>query len=159
MRHTILFLLVMLSVLETSGAQNTPPRKAGQSHPRGVEMEVRDADLQFAKDTAARGLDGWMDAFADDAVVIAGGTTVEGKQAIRLFFTGVFADKSYRLTWAPTRVETSTEGTLGYTYGNYEMRLGDSVRRGMYVTVWRKIDGKWKVALDLGSPAAEPVKK
>ncbi|MBZ5526119.1 MAG: DUF4440 domain-containing protein [Acidobacteriia bacterium] len=144
--------------MQTTIAQNTPPRKVAKNHPRGVEMEVRDADLQFARETAARRLEGWMDFFADDAVVIAAGKTVEGKQAIREFFTGVFADKTYTLTWAPTRVETSTEGTLGYTYGNYEARYGTTVRHGMYVTVWRKIDGKWKVAVDLGSPLPEPGK-
>ncbi|HWZ45042.1 MAG TPA: nuclear transport factor 2 family protein [Candidatus Saccharimonadales bacterium] len=151
MRHLIL-LLLLAAGLQTSIAQNTPPHRAAQSHPRGVEMEVRDADLRFARETAARGLDGWMDSFADDATVIAAGRTVEGKQAIREFFSAVFADKTYSLTWTPTRVETSADGTLGYTYGNYEAHYGSTVRHGLYVTVWRKVGGQWKVALDLGSP-------
>jgi ketosteroid isomerase-like protein len=155
----LLFLLFVAAGLPAVTAQDQPaPRKIAQNRPRGVEMEVRDADLQFAKDTAARRIDGWMDAFADDAVVIAAGQTVEGKKAIREFFTPLFANKDYTLTWSPTRVETSTEGTLGYTYGNYEQRLGANVRHGMYLTVWRKVDGKWKVALDMGSPLPEPGK-
>lgn len=156
MKRTTLFTFLLFflasGLLPTTAQDATPMRKAGQGRPRGVEFEVRDADRQFAKDTAARRLEGWMDSFADDAVIIAAGKTVEGKQAIREFYTPIFADPEFTLTWAPTRVETSTEGTLGYTYGNYEMKKGNVVRRGMYVTVWRKVDGKWKVALDLGSP-------
>jgi len=156
----LLFLLFVTTGFPAMTAQDQPaPRKIGQNRPRGVEMEVRDADVQWAKDTAARRIEGWMDGFTDDAVIIAAGKTVEGKQAIREFFTGVFANKDYTLTWSPTRVETSTEGTLGYTYGNYESRFGATVRHGMYMTVWRKVDGKWKVALDMGSPLPEPPAK
>ncbi len=159
-RHVLPLLCLPLLAfgLSTLTAQNNAatPHKVGQNRPRGVEMEVRDADLQWSKDTAARRIEGWMDGFTDDAVVVAAGRTIEGKQAIREFYAPIFSNKDFSLTWAPTRVETSTEGTLGYTYGNYEVKSGAGTRHGMYVTIWRKVDGKWKVALDIGSPLPAP---
>jgi ketosteroid isomerase-like protein len=107
----------------------------------------------FARQTAARRLDGWMDFFADDASIIHDGQTVTGKNALRAFYQPVFANKDFSLTWSPTHAEASRDGTLGYTVGLYEARNGTAISRGMYTTVWRKVDGRWKVVLDLGSTA------
>src|SRR5579864_5045380 len=97
-RHVLplLCLLLLAFGLSTLTAQNNPgPRKAGQGHARGPEMEVRDADVQWSKETTARRLEGWMDGFADDAVVVAAGRTIEGKPAIREFFAPIFSDKDF----------------------------------------------------------------
>src|SRR5258708_32707958 len=119
-------------------------------------MEVRDDDLQWSKDTTARRIEGWMDGFTDDAVIVAAGRTIEGKQAIREFYAPIFSNKDFSLTSAPTRVETSTEGTLGYAYGNDEVKSGAGARHGLYVTVWGKCAAKWRVRVDMGSPGPGP---
>ena len=122
-----------------------------------LEKELRQADLDFAKQTADRRLEGWMSFFADDASIIHDGQTVTGKDALRAFYQPVFANKDFTLTWSPNHAEASKDGTLGYTYGQYEARNGTAISRGMYTTVWRKVEGRWKVVLDLGSAArAEP---
>lgn len=118
-----------------------------------LEKTLRDADLEFARQTAARRLDGWLDSFADDASIIHDGTTVSGTQALRAYYEPVFADKDFSLRWTPTKAEASKDGTLGYTFGNYEAKRGTSASRGMYTTVWRRVNGQWKVVLDLGSAA------
>ena len=53
----------------------------------------------------------------------------------------------------PPKQKFSKDGTLGYTYGDYEAKEGVSISRGMYVTAWRRENGRWKVVLDLGSAA------
>jgi ketosteroid isomerase-like protein len=119
--------------------------------------KISAGDIDFARETAARRLDGWMDFFADDASIIHDGQTVTGKDALRTFYQPVFANKDFNLTWSPNHAEASRDGTLGYTYGEYEARRGTAISRGMYTTVWRKIEGHWKVVLDLGSAArAQP---
>jgi ketosteroid isomerase-like protein len=118
-----------------------------------LEKELRDADLDFAKQTVARRLEGWMDFFADDASNIHDGVTVTGKAALRAWYEPIFANKDFTLRWTPTHAEAAKDGTLGYTYGNYEAWNGAAVSRGMYVTVWRRVNGRWKVVLDLGSAA------
>ena len=163
MRHFSIFLFAF-SLAATSVAAQKPT--SGPLSPAAQasiwEQELRDADLEFARQTAARRLDGWMDFFADDASIIHDGQTVTGKQALRAFYGPVFANKDFSLSWTPTHAEAAKDGTLGYIYGDYEARNAAGVSRGIYTTVWRRENGRWKVVLDLGSaarpqpPAAKP---
>src|ERR1700759_208618 len=75
------------------------------STPAALEQELKAADLDFARQTAAHGLDGWMDFFADDASTISSGKVISGKEALRKYYAAVFADKNFTLTWKPTRAE------------------------------------------------------
>jgi hypothetical protein len=90
-----------------------------------------------------------MDFFAEDASIIPDGQTVTGKVAP----TCIFENKDFNLTSLPTHADASTDGPLGCTYGDYQARSGTAISRGIYTTVWRKIGGHWKVALDLGRPS------
>jgi len=62
-----------------------------------------------------------------------------------------------QLVWAPLKVEVSSDGTLGYTWGRYDFtskgkdgRVSSST--GVYLTIWRRqADGSWKFVYD-GSP-------
>jgi ketosteroid isomerase-like protein len=145
----IVLSLVAISILKKAGFAAPPPSTSAAV----LEKELRDADLDFARQTAARRLEGWMGFFADDASNIHNGLTVSGKTALRAYYEPIFANQNFTLTWAPTHAEAAKDGTLGYTYGNYEARNGAAVSRGMYVTVWRLVSGRWKVVLDLGSAA------
>ena len=148
----VILILVAAAPSQTNsaiGASN--PTRDVAPEPASLQKALRQADLDFARQTAARRLDGWMDFFADDASIIHDGQTVTGKDAVRAYYQPVFANKDFSLTWSPTHAEASTDGTLGYTYGEYEARNGTAISRGIYTTVWRKIDGRWKVVLDLGS--------
>lgn len=140
---------------QTTAPPKPRPKTAQQDK---LEKQLRDTDLQFSKETGERRLEGWMDFFADDAAVIRDGKVITGKQSLRELFTPVFANKDFSLSWTPTKVELSKDGTLGYTYGDYEAKNGQATSRGMYVTVWRLIGGKWKVVLDLGSQPREQPK-
>jgi len=131
------------------------PQPAAASRLSRAEKELLAADIEFAKQTATRRLEGWMDAFAPDAAVLHDGKTVSGTQALRQYYEPVFANKNFTLTWTPTNAEASKDGSLGYTYGAYEAKNGDRVSHGMYLTIWRKISGKWKVVMDTGSAAAK----
>jgi ketosteroid isomerase-like protein len=98
-----------------------------------------------------------MEFFADDGAIIREGKTLTGKDGIRQLYQPLFANREFTLSWVPTRAEASQDGTLGYTYGDYEAKIGAETSRGMYVTVWRKINGHWKVILDVGSqPRQQP---
>jgi ketosteroid isomerase-like protein len=152
MRHLFISLVLLSLVVGAAATQkpsSAPLLPAAQASI--WEQELRDADTDFAKQTAARGLEGWMSFFAADAAIIHDGQTVTGTQALRAFYTPVFANKNFSLTWTPTRAEASADGTLGYTYGTYEAKNAAASSRGMYTTVWRRVNGQWKVVLDLGS--------
>lgn len=161
MRNVIIFALVFpVWNLVFAQTPSTPPQPDSKTSQQAVfEKELREADLAFAKATAARRLEGWMDFFADDASILQNGKTITGKQNIRQYYEPIFANKDFSLSWTPTHAEAAQDGTLGYTYGNYEARRGADVSRGMYLTIWRKVNGRWKVVMDTGSAAPQPEQK
>jgi ketosteroid isomerase-like protein len=137
--------------------QQPPMQQSKTNKQQRVEKELRDRDIEFSKETAARRLEGWMDFFADDAAIIRDGKVIVGKQSIRELYAPLFADQSFNLSWTPTKIEVSKDGTLGYTYGDFEAKSTAHTSRGIYVTAWRKQNGKWMVVLDLGSePRLQP---
>ncbi|HEY2391293.1 MAG TPA: nuclear transport factor 2 family protein [Candidatus Angelobacter sp.] len=156
MRRVIFLVLITSLATAIIASTRSVPTLANSGNVAKLEQELKNADLDFAKQTAARGLDGWMDFFAEDASTISSGRMISGKEALHKYYAAVFANKDFTLTWKPVRAEASRDGTLGYTYGDYEAKEDVSISHGMYATVWRRDNGYWKVVLDMGSstPAA-----
>lgn len=61
-----------------------------------------------------------------------------------------------QLVWAPSKVDVSADGTLGYTWGRYDYTSKDKdgkaqTSTGIYLTLWkRQADGTWKFVYDGG---------
>jgi ketosteroid isomerase-like protein len=57
-----------------------------------------------------------------------------------------------RTTWHPNKVGVARSGELGYTSGTTDLTFkdpsGKAVTKGNYLTVWKKVDGSWKVLFD-----------
>lgn len=65
------------------------------------------------------------------------------------------------LIWAPNFADISSNGSMGYTTGNWELRPNgkDSapVAFGQFVTIWqRQADGRYKYSLDIGISHEKP---
>ena len=121
--------------------------------PAAEHEALLQADRAFAREIAARGVEGWMDFHLEDAHnVPATGPAVVGHTAIREGMTAFLADTTQFFTWEPL----SAEGSLGFTYGDWSIsdRSTDSVTsRSRYLTVWKKHDDEWKVTADIGNDA------
>ena len=130
---------------------------AAQADPKA---EMMAADRDFAKVTAAKGLDGWVGTMADDAAKSQriGEKLVIGKEAIRQADAGLFADPKVKLTWEPTEAHAFADGKTGLTVGKYKVvaKTADGKEEvrgtGSYVTWWRKDPDGWKVIFDTGTP-------
>lgn len=121
---------------------------------------IMGADVAFAQATASRGVDGWVEYFADSGVQVTPGRNVVGRAAIRELMAAELGDTAHVLRWHPTSAVASAGGDLGYTIGRWEWGPrsgGTPERRGTYVTIWRRqTDGSWKVILDVGNPDPLP---
>lgn len=66
-------------------------------------------------------------------------------------------------TWKPSFAGVSVSGDLGYSYGIYELREKSGARavseRGNYARVWKKINGAWKLVVDVADPLPPETKK
>ncbi len=113
------------------------------------------ADRDFAKATAEKGVDGWMSFMAPGAVLLGEEPTV-GPEKIRAAMQDELKPGT-SLTWEPTKADFIGDGDIGYTLGRFEFRAADKqgkpvVVKGTYMTTWQKQkDGTWKVIGDLGS--------
>ena len=122
-----------------------------------VREELLNADRAFDRDTAARGLDGWMSWFAEDAQLNHRSGVIKSKAALREHYGKSIGRPGVLVHWVPLYAEPSKDGTLGYTFGTAEWTITDAggkveKRAGNYLTVWRRMsDGSWKVVTDLGS--------
>jgi len=118
---------------------------------------LMDAERAFAKATAERGVDGWMEFMAPNAVELSAEPLV-GLDQIRAGMGKQLNSPGFKLTWEPTKAEFLGKGDVGYAVGRYEVRFnGDDgkpvVRTGTYLTTWQQQkDGSWKVVSDIGSP-------
>jgi ketosteroid isomerase-like protein len=115
------------------------------------------AERAFAKATAERGVDGWMEFMAPNAVELSAEPLV-GHDQIRNGMAKQVLLPGFKITWAPTKAEFLGKGDVGYAVGRYEVRFtGEDgkpqVETGSYLTTWQKQkDGSWKVVSDIGSP-------
>ena len=66
-------------------------------------------------------------------------------------------------SWTPSFAGVSVSGDLGYSYGIYELRdksgAGSVSERGNYARVWKKVDGAWKLVVDVADPLPPETKK
>ncbi|MDP3909402.1 MAG: DUF4440 domain-containing protein [Gemmatimonadales bacterium] len=122
--------------------------------------QLRQADMDFAAETAARGVDGWTGYFMPDGVMFPPSGTVKGPDAIRAAMADAFGPGT-RLDWEPVSAVAAESGDLGYTIGRWATVVvkadgTDSVTaRGNYVTIWRRdAHGRWRVSVDIGNTDA-----
>ena len=123
--------------------------------PAAEREALLEADRAFARETAARGVEGWLDFHLEDAHnVPAAGPAVVGHAAIRERMTAFLADTTQFFTWEPVFAEVAADGSLGFTYGDWsttDLSTDSVTSRGRYLTVWKKHDGEWKVTADIGN--------
>ena len=66
-------------------------------------------------------------------------------------------------TWTPAFAGVSVSGDLGYSYGIYELREKSGARsvseRGNYARVWKRVNGDWKLVVDVANPLPPETKK
>lgn len=114
---------------------------------RTAAPELEAADRAFASDTQARGVDGWMAAFAPDGAMVLGGELVRG-EALRAAMAPLLAQGA--LTWSP--LASGRRGDVGFTVGTAR-HGGPQPFDVTYATIWkRQPDGTWKVVFDVGRP-------
>lgn len=116
-----------------------------------------EADRQFCKESQTDGYKAW-DKYLSSDIIFGGepeGPYVQGKKQIIESMKGFYQLKDLDFTWEPKHGFISKDKTLGVTTGTYDRTytLNDEVinRKGKYTTTWQKIDGEWKIVLDIGN--------
>jgi ketosteroid isomerase-like protein len=139
------------------------PHLTVSAAPQATADTLKHLEAEFMKSALAKGSQGYMSYYADDAVEVPnGGAIIHGKAEIAKGM-GFLDDKNNQLLWTPVGADISASADLGYTYGTYEFHSKDkdgkpTVDYGKYTSIWKlQKDGNWKVVLDMGN--ASPAQK
>lgn len=113
---------------------------------------IRALSDQWQRDIAARNVDAIVALHAPDAVVMMSHAPVaRGSTAIRGMWSEAVKTPGLVLNWTPTKIEVVSP-TRALEYGTYtesfDTPQGKGTDAGSYVTVWHKLNGKWRVAVD-----------
>jgi ketosteroid isomerase-like protein/quercetin dioxygenase-like cupin family protein len=127
---------------------------------------IREASDQWQRDVAAKNVDAIVALHAPDAIVMMShAPLVTGSAAIRGAWSDMVKTPGLVLHWTPTKIEVASP-TVATEYGtytdSYDSPQGKMTDAGNYVTIWHKINGKWRVTLDAPNtttplPAAAPM--
>jgi ketosteroid isomerase-like protein len=112
---------------------------------------LKAADQGWSKASQAKNLDQFMSFVADD-IYMSGphAQWTHGKAAVHDWWSVMFKDANFKLSWTPETAEVSRDGRIGYTRGTFSATMGGKpMMGGTYTRVWKKgADGKWRVAVD-----------
>lgn len=97
--------------------------------------------------------------FTEDALLkFPGLTAVKGRKAIAELHEKMIEQG---ISVRPTTTEVENFGNIGYEIGNFQLlnKEGQTVDTGTYVTIWKKVDSKWKLYRDVVSSSTPPQKE
>lgn len=116
------------------------------------EREIRAASDSWQRYIAAQNVDSIVALHTSDAVVLfANAPPMTGSSAIRSGWSDIVKIPAYKVHWTPAWVDVASP-TRAIEYGtyteSYDTPGGKTSDAGNYVTVWHKVNGKWRIALD-----------
>jgi uncharacterized protein (TIGR02246 family) len=137
-----------LGVLAIAVAASTAQ---SQSRQRDADA-IRALSDQWQRDIAAQNVDAVTALFTPDAqVMMSHAPVATGSAAIRGVWGEVVKTPGLNLSWTPTKIEVVSptraieHGTYTDSWDTPEGKMRDA---GTYITIWHKVNGKWRVALD-----------
>lgn len=115
----------------------------------GAYNNMMQADVEFSRRSEEVGLRRAFLEYIDNSTVILRPGSVPWVGADAVDKLSGLNDSLVVLRWTPQGGDISKAGDMGYTYGVYDMEVGDSVYTGSYVTIWKQqADGNWRFSLD-----------
>jgi uncharacterized protein (TIGR02246 family) len=158
-RTAVLFSVFLLGL--TAFAQQGGMSRADLS---ADEMAIKEVSKNWLSLDRSNDINGIMELFDDNAVVYRRNQEPAiGKEAIRQSY---LSDKQMNPNlvsdWKTEKVDVSSSGDMAIEYGTFTITNsgpdGQGTDKGNYVTVFRKIDGKWKIVADIGT-SSKPAEK
>jgi len=155
MRSIALF-TVAVGCLLAGCAQPAPP-SVPKPDLAAEEKAIREMDAQWLKAAQSRNPSAEAAVFAEDGVAYREhNNPIVGPSAYQAFQTKFYADNPMvNTTWSTDAVRVAESGDLAIQTGETHMTglgpNGDREDRVRFVTVWKKVNGQWKAAHDIGS--------
>jgi uncharacterized protein (TIGR02246 family) len=154
MRKSIAFLLLAAAPLAlTAGCARQPAAPPVDTAAITGALDSLNQALHVA--VAARDTDAVVSMYTDDARFLpAGMPLVEGREGIRAAWVGFLSTPGLDLSATSGNPIITEAGDMVIDVGGYSMKFtgpkGEAMEDvGKYVTVYRKVDGQWKIVVDI----------
>lgn len=144
-------ILTLMAVLALAGCAE---QKAVVVDKVAEEAAIHARDAEYMKAIQAKDAKAASAIYtADGASLVANSPIAVGHAGLEKAFQEFVSLPGLNLAWKESKIEVSSAGDMAYTYGSYELSMtgpkGEPVKEvGKYLTVWKKVDGKWMVAVD-----------
>jgi ketosteroid isomerase-like protein len=116
----------------------------------GTTSSLVKAEQEFAAKAAKDGIKSAFHAYSANGALVFRPNPVDAKA----FYATQPDDKN--LSWTPDYAKVSRSGDWGFTSGGYTID-GEKKSYGDYLSVWKAINGKWELVLDLGAEHHKPL--
>ena len=116
----------------------------------GTTKSLLKAETEFAESVAKNGSKSAFHSFSANDALVFRPNPVNAKT----FYASQPNDKN--LSWTPDYARVSRSGDWGFTSGAYTVE-GAEKSYGQYLSVWKAINGKWELVLDIGTSHNKPL--
>lgn len=99
----------------------------------------------------------WVKYLTSNSVMVTtkDNPNIIGKENVSKVIKNVFSLKNISFIWKPEVADVSDDLTLGFTSGSYIRKYYEGsemiTEKGKYITIWKKVNGDWKISLDMGN--------
>jgi len=148
--YRVILVAVAISCITIAHAQTA------EVDTRAEAEKISELSDAWQKAVATRNIDACTTFYAPDAVeMLANAPIVEGSEAIYEWFADWIFDTTVTNTFQSDVIEVASSGDLAYERGTWHFVMdteeGPIEDYGKYVVVWKKIDGDWKVIIDISN--------
>lgn len=142
----------------TADSASSSSTATGKSFDKdAARREILGNDSAFVRGMMAKNVDTVMCCYDNDAVSIGGGKTTKGVSDLRKSYTEAVKANARGVTFQSDGVNFSDDGTMAWDYGTFSQTVdvkGKATKQsGNFLNVWKKVDGKWKIAAEISSPS------
>jgi len=151
-RHTFFVVLAILFL----AACAAPPAEEPAVDLAAEEQAIRDAGAAWLAAIEARDSAAIDSLFCADINTIFDGEVQESLAEVQASREKEWAENpDATVTWTTAAIEVAASGDLAYERGSWTSDPDGAGEKpeehGEYLTVWKKIDGQWKVQYDAGT--------
>jgi len=121
------------------------------------EAAIRNRSGEWMNYANAKDIASVMKVYSPDVVTVYDGNVDRGVAEVQATMeSGVKENPNAVISWSTTAVRVAASGDLAYETGNITLDPDGAEGKkpsttGVYVTVWEKVDGAWRVAADAGT--------
>jgi len=155
MRVSVILCSILVLVAALGGCA-PPPEPKPVVDTAAEAQAIRDLSAQWLAWSQAKEASAIAGILAPDAVTIFDGEFHVGPAEIEANAEKNFAEApDAMIAWTTDEVHVAESGDLAYERGSWVYdKDGEGEappESGQYVTIWKKVDGQWKVAVDAGT--------